>query len=63
MSEMKRILRPSGRAYLTGGGPPFGYVGRAEWKDILKGFSVERGGSNKGRWAVVSLQTRQDDGT
>ena len=57
VSEMKRILRPNGRAYLAAGGPPFGYVDDTEWENILKGFSVERGGSKKERWAVVSQQT------
>ncbi len=57
VSEMKRILRPNGRAYLAAGAPPFGYVDNIEWEIILKEFLVERGGSKKERWAVVSQQT------
>ena len=58
VNEMKRILEPNGRVYLAAGGPPFGYVDKTEWENILMGFSIERGGSNKERWAMVSLQTR-----
>jgi len=55
--EMKRILKPDGKAYLSlGGGPPFGYVDKPEWESILEGFTVQRGGSYKEKWAVVSLK-------
>jgi len=54
---MKRILKPDGKAYLSlGGGPPFGYVDKPEWESILEGFTVQRGGSYKEKWAVVSLK-------
>ncbi len=57
VKEMKRILKPSGRAYLTlGGGPPFSYMDNAEWETMLEGFRVERGGSYKEKWTVVSLK-------
>ncbi|MCL4559316.1 MAG: class I SAM-dependent methyltransferase [Chloroflexi bacterium] len=55
VDEIKRILKLSGKAYLTGGGPPFGYLDQAEWENIMQGFNVERGGSYKENWAVVSL--------
>ncbi len=57
VSEIKRILKPTGQAYLSlGAGPPFGFVDKAEWEKILKGFRVEQGGSYKEKWAVVSLK-------
>ena len=57
VNEMKRILKTKGQAYLSlGAGPPLGFVGKAEWEEILKGFMVERGGSYKEKWAVVSLK-------
>ena len=62
VGEIKRILRPEGRAYLSVAKGPWSYVSRADWEKILEGFRVERRGS-KGfviadRWAVVSLKTR-----
>jgi ubiquinone/menaquinone biosynthesis C-methylase UbiE len=52
--EIKRILRPGGRAYLAlGFPPPLGFVNRAEWENILKGFRVERRGGYIQKWAVV----------
>ena len=57
VSEMKRILKPNGQIYMSlGAGPPFGYVDKAEWEKILEGFTVQRGGSYKEKWAVVSLK-------
>jgi hypothetical protein len=59
VSEMKRILKPDGKAYISlGAGPPLGLVNQAEWETILEGFKVEQGGSYHGKWAMVSL--RQD---
>jgi len=56
VSEIRRILKPDGKAYLSlGAGPPFGLVNEVEWKTILEGFKVEKGGSYKEKWAVVSL--------
>ncbi len=55
--EIKRILKPTGKAYLSlGSAPPLGYVDRAEWEAILSGFKVEQGGSFKERCAIVSLR-------
>ena len=57
VSEIKRILKPTGQAYVSlGAGPPLGFVGKAEWEVILEGFTVEQGGSYKEKWAVVSLK-------
>jgi SAM-dependent methyltransferase len=57
VNEMKRILKSTGKAYLSLGlGPPIGFVDKAEWERILEGFRVERGGSFKEKWAVVSLK-------
>lgn len=54
--EMKRILKPTGRAYLSlGAAPPYGYVDQTEWEGIMAGFQVERGGSFREKWALVSL--------
>ena len=55
VAEIKRILKPTGRAYLSlGAAPPWGYVDRAEWSKILEGFHVEEGGAYEERWAVVT---------
>ena len=57
VSEMKRILKTTGQAYLSlGAGPPFGFVDQTEWEQILEEFKVEKGGSYKEKWAVVSLK-------
>ena len=57
VNEMKRILKATGQAYLSlGASPPFGFVDQAEWETMLEGFKVERGGSFKEKWAVVSLK-------
>ncbi len=57
VSEMKRILKSTGQAYLSlGTGPPFGFMDQEEWEKMLKGFRVEQGGSFKKGWAVVSVK-------
>jgi len=57
VDEMKRILKPTGMAYLSlGFAPPLGYVDQPEWEGILGGFNVEQGGDFKELWALVSLQ-------
>jgi len=59
VSEMKRILKPGGRAYLSVARGPWSHVDGAEWEKILEGFRVERRGGRlpliAHRWAVVSL--------
>ena len=55
VAEMKRILKPAGQAYLSlGAAPPWGYVDRAEWTQILEGFRVVVGGAYEERWAIVA---------
>jgi len=57
VNEIKRILKPTGQAYISlGAPPPFGLVDQAEWAKILEGFKVERGGSWQEKWVVVSLK-------
>jgi ubiquinone/menaquinone biosynthesis C-methylase UbiE len=60
VNEIKRILKPTGRVYLSlGSPPPLGFVDRAEWEGILEGFIVERRGGFLQKWAVVS---KKDNG-
>jgi ubiquinone/menaquinone biosynthesis C-methylase UbiE len=55
VNEIRRILKPTGQAYLSlGWPPPLGFVGRAERKKILGVFSVKRRGGFIQRWALVS---------
>jgi ubiquinone/menaquinone biosynthesis C-methylase UbiE len=55
VNEIKRIMEPSGKAYLSLGlPPPFGHVNRAEWEKILENFKVERRGGFIQKWALVS---------
>jgi len=57
VNEMKRILKPEGKAYLSlGAPPPFGMVDKAEWEQTLEGFRVERRGGSMEKWAVVNLK-------
>ena len=57
VKEMKRILKATGQAYLSlGAGPPLGFVNQTEWETILEGFQVERGGSYKEKWALLSIK-------
>lgn len=58
VAEIKRILKPTGHAYISlGAAPPWGYVDETEWDLIMQGFIVGKGGSYKERWAVVSLKS------
>ncbi|MFH0749206.1 MAG: class I SAM-dependent methyltransferase [Candidatus Bathyarchaeota archaeon] len=60
VNEIRRILKPTGEAYLSlGSPPPLGFVGRDEWEKILDGFTVERRGGFLQKWAVVS---KKDNG-
>ncbi len=62
VNEMRRILKPTGQAYISVDKGPWSYVSRAEWEKILEGFRVER--KDEGfpifgdRWAVVSTTQR-----
>ena len=58
VNEMKRILKPSGKAYLSlGFHPPLGFVGKEEWTKILEGLKVEQRDGSRDMWAVVSIKT------
>ncbi|MCJ7633353.1 class I SAM-dependent methyltransferase [Candidatus Bathyarchaeota archaeon] len=61
VNEIKRILKPTGQAYISLGGisPFFGFVDRAEWEQILEGFTVEQRGGFIQKWAAVS---KKDNG-
>ncbi len=53
--EIKRVLKPAGRAYLSlGTYAPLTFVSRAEWKKILRGFKIEQKGGLIQPWALVS---------
>jgi ubiquinone/menaquinone biosynthesis C-methylase UbiE len=56
VNEIQRILKPTGRAYISLGGvsPFFGFVGRVEWERILEAFIVKRKGGLIQKWADVS---------
>ena len=57
VNEIKRILKPNGKAYLSlGSPPPLGHVNRTEWEKILEGFIVERRGGFLQKWALVSAK-------
>jgi ubiquinone/menaquinone biosynthesis C-methylase UbiE len=59
--EIKRVLKPGGRAYLSVARGPWSYIDARTWEAILEGFQVERQNVRPGlledRWAVVSLKT------
>jgi hypothetical protein len=57
VKEIKRILKPGGRAYFSlGSPPPLGFVDREEWEKTLEGFTVERAGGFLQKWALVSAK-------
>jgi ubiquinone/menaquinone biosynthesis C-methylase UbiE len=62
VNEIRRILKPTGLAYLSVARDPWSYVSRAEWERILEGFRVKRRGDGfpaiADRWAVVSKKLR-----
>jgi ubiquinone/menaquinone biosynthesis C-methylase UbiE len=62
LDEIRRILKPTGRAFLSAAKGPWSYVGRAEWERILEGFKVERRGGGfpviANKWALVSVANR-----
>jgi SAM-dependent methyltransferase len=58
--EMKRILKPDGRMYLSVAQGRMSCVDEAEWEDIRVGFEVEQrkaGSFWEDRWAVVSKRS------
>ncbi len=58
--EIKRIMKPGARAFLSVAKVPMSYVGPDEWEMILDGFEVHKRGEGfplvGHRWAVVSLK-------
>jgi SAM-dependent methyltransferase len=60
VNEIRRVLKPSGRAYLSAARGFYSYMSQAEWEKILEGFRVERRGDGfswlADRWAVVALK-------
>jgi ubiquinone/menaquinone biosynthesis C-methylase UbiE len=60
VKEMRRVLKPSGRAYLSAARGFYSYMSQEEWEKILEGFRVERRGDGfywfGDRWAAVSLK-------
>jgi ubiquinone/menaquinone biosynthesis C-methylase UbiE len=59
VSEIERILKPDGQAYLMAARGFYSYVDKAEWEKILERFRVgQRGGDGfiafSDRWALVS---------
>ena len=55
VGEIKRIMKPDGRAWIAlGSPPPIGHVGGAEWEKILGGFRVEARGGFLQKWALVA---------
>jgi ubiquinone/menaquinone biosynthesis C-methylase UbiE len=62
--EIKRILKPGGKAFLQAARGAISYIGDAEWETILEGFRVEQRNyesRTQDRWALVSkLNLAQD---
>ena len=61
VSEIKRILKPGGKAYLMTARGSMSYVDDAEWEAILAGYQVEernRASLFDDRWALVSRLPR-----
>ena len=59
VNEIKRILKPSGKALLKATRGSISYVDKAEWEEILEGFNVERRNYESlldDRWALVSKE-------
>lgn len=57
VSEMKRILKPAGKAYIAVGSPsPLSYLDQAEWEEILRGFTIEASAPKNRLWTLVSLK-------
>lgn len=56
LSEIRRIIKPTGKIYLSlGATPPMGYVDEEEWNATIEQFNLIQGGSYKQRWALVSV--------
>lgn len=61
INEIKRILKPSGKAFLSVAKGSMSYVDKAEWDKVLEGFTVEQRNREsflEDRWALVSKALR-----
>lgn len=57
IEEIRRVLKPNGKAFLSAGTGRGSYADEAEWEEILAGFEVEQRnyeGRFDDRWALVS---------
>ena len=57
INEIERILKSNGKPFLKAARGFMSYVDKAEWEDILEGFTVERRNHEsfaEDRWALVS---------
>jgi hypothetical protein len=54
VNEMKHILKPGEKEYLSAAKGYYSYMSKAEWERILEGFSVRRRGGFLQKWALVS---------
>jgi len=53
ISEIERIIKPTGYIFLSLGAiPPMGYVDEEEWNGIVKRFNLIKGGDFKEKWAL-----------
>jgi ubiquinone/menaquinone biosynthesis C-methylase UbiE len=59
--EIKRVLKPSGKAYFRAARGWMSNVGKTEWEQILEGFKVEQRNYESlfdDRWALVSKKPK-----
>ncbi|HUS70075.1 MAG TPA: class I SAM-dependent methyltransferase [Anaerolineae bacterium] len=59
VKEIKRVLKPNGKAFLMAARGRMSYVDNAEWEEILEGFKVEQRNYEsflEDRWALVSKE-------
>lgn len=57
VNEIKRVLKPNGKAFLVAGQGRMSYVEEGEWEEILEGFEVEQRNYEsrwEDSWALVS---------
>lgn len=57
VSEIKRILRPGGKAFLSAAKGSMSYMEKAEWEAMLEEFNVEEcdeGSFMDDRWAILT---------
>ncbi|MGB7054917.1 MAG: class I SAM-dependent methyltransferase [bacterium] len=57
INEIKRVLKPNGKALFRAAKGFISYVDKAEWEKLLEGFEVERRNYEsffEDRWALVS---------